>query len=53
MAAVPDSARTVREVGRELADHRGEDEERHAVADAPLGDELTDPHEQGGAGGEA
>ena len=34
------------------ADDRGEDQQRHAVADAPLGDQLAHPHEQGGAGGE-
>jgi hypothetical protein len=40
------------EVGGELAHHRGEDQDRHAVADAPLGDDLTQPHQQGEAGGE-
>ncbi len=30
---------------------RGEDEQRHAVADAALGDELTEPHDEAGAGG--
>ena len=30
----------------------GEDDDGHAVADAALGDELTQPHDEGGAGGE-
>ena len=30
---------------------RGEDQERHAVADAALGDELGEPHDEAGAGG--
>jgi hypothetical protein len=34
------------------AHHRGEDQQGHAVADAPLGDQLAHPHEQGDAGGE-
>ena len=33
-------------------DDAGEDEQRHAVADAALGDLLTQPHDEGGAGGE-
>src|SRR5690606_22977062 len=34
----------------ELADDAHEDQERHAVSDTPLGDELTQPHDEGGAG---
>ncbi len=35
------------------ADHdAGEDDQRHAVADAALGDLLAQPHDEGGAGGE-
>jgi hypothetical protein len=45
----PDGA----EVGRQLADDRGEDQQRHAVADAPLRHQLAHPHDQGGAGGQA
>ena len=30
---------------------RGEDQDRHAVADAALGDELGEPHDEAGAGG--
>src|SRR3954463_10482829 len=30
---------------------RGEDQQRHAVADAAVGDELAEPHDDGGAGG--
>ena len=33
-------------------DDAGEDEQRHAVADAALGDLLTQPHDEGGAGSE-
>ena len=33
-------------------DDAGEDEQRHAVADAALGDLLAQPHDEGGAGGE-
>ena len=36
----------------ERAHDRGEDQQRHAVADAALADELAHPHEQRGAGGE-
>ena len=42
--------RTLGGKGRDL--DRGENQQRHAVADAALGDELTHPHQQGGAGGE-
>ena len=31
--------------------HLGEDHDRHAVADAALGDQLTEPHDHRGAGG--
>ena len=31
---------------------RGEDDHRHAVADAPLADQLAHPHQHGGAGDE-
>ncbi|MPM25860.1 hypothetical protein SDC9_72360 [bioreactor metagenome] len=36
---------------RELGGDRGEDQHGHAVADALLGDQLTEPHHQAGAGG--
>ncbi len=36
----------------DAADHRGEDDQRHAVAHPPLGDELAQPHDEGGAGGQ-
>jgi hypothetical protein len=34
------------------ADDAGEDDQRHAVADAVLRDELTEPHQHDGAGGQ-
>ena len=37
--------------GREAGDDLGEDHQRHAVADAALGDQLAEPHDHGGAGG--
>src|SRR5262249_9196912 len=40
-----------RALGGETRDDRREDQDRHAVADAPLGDELTQPHAKSGAGG--
>ncbi|MEY9851678.1 hypothetical protein ABH923_001356 [Leifsonia sp. EB41] len=39
------------EGARELRRDRGEDQEGHTVADAALGDELTHPHDEAGAGG--
>ena len=36
---------------REGRDDLGEDQQRHAVADAVLGDQLAEPHDHGGAGG--
>ena len=36
---------------REGGDDLGEDQQRHAVADAVLGDQLAEPHDHGGAGG--
>src|SRR6478672_2939672 len=39
------------EGGREPGDDLGEDQQRHAVADAALGDQLAEPHDDGGAGG--
>ena len=48
----PCSALIAAALRREAADDRGEDQQRHAVADAALGDQLAHPHEQGGAGGE-
>ena len=33
-------------------DDTGEDEQRHTVADAALGDLFTQPHDEGGAGGQ-
>jgi hypothetical protein len=35
----------------ELGQDRHEDQQRHPVADAALGDQLTEPHDEGGAGG--
>ena len=40
------------ELGRQRRHDAGEDEQRHAVADAALGDQLPHPHQQGGARGE-
>ena len=37
--------------GREGRDDLGEDQDRHAVADAALGDQLAEPHDHRGAGG--
>ncbi len=42
----------VADLGRHAAHHVGEDQDRHAVADAPLGDQLAHPHDDGGAGGD-
>ena len=40
--------------GARKADHNaGEDQQRHAVADAALGDLLAQPHDERGAGGQA
>ena len=39
-------------VDRHRRDDVGEDQDRHAVADAALGDELGEPHHHGRAGGE-
>ena len=33
-------------------DDAGEDQQRHTVADAALGDLLTQPHDEGSAGGQ-
>ena len=35
----------------ERGDHAREDQDRHAVADAPLRDQLAQPHDEGGPGG--
>jgi hypothetical protein len=37
--------------GREAGGDRGEDQQGHAVADALVGDQLAQPHDQAGAGG--
>ena len=37
--------------GREGGDDLAEDQDRHAVADAAVGDELAEPHDDGRAGG--
>ena len=39
--------------GRQTRNDAGEDEQTHAVADAAIGDLLTQPHDEGGAGGES
>ncbi len=39
------------QVGREGRDDLGEDQDRHAVADAAVGDQLAEPHDDRGAGG--
>jgi hypothetical protein len=39
------------ELGGEAGDDLREDQERHAVADAAVGDQLAEPHDHGGAGG--
>jgi hypothetical protein len=36
-------------LAREPGHDRREDDDRHAVADAPLGDQLTEPHDQRGS----
>ena len=38
-------------LGRQPGDDRREDQDRHAVADPPLGDQLAEPHDHRGAGG--
>src|SRR6476469_383054 len=38
------------ERGREAGRDRGEDHQRHAVADTLVGDELAEPHDEAGAG---
>ena len=38
--------------GGDAGHHVGEDEDGHPLADAPLGDQLGQPHHEGGAGGE-
>ncbi len=40
------------EAGRDGGHHVGEDQDRHALADAALGDQLGEPHDERGAGGE-
>ena len=40
------------ESGGDGGHHVGEDQDRHALADAALGDELGQPHDEGGAGGQ-
>jgi len=37
-------------LGRDAGRDRGEDQHRHAVADAAVGDQLTQPHDHRGAG---
>jgi hypothetical protein len=37
---------------RQADDDTGEDQQRHTVADAALGDLLAQPHDEGGAGGQ-
>src|SRR3954447_10148981 len=39
----PFATRTAPEAGREGGDHLGEDQDRHAVADAAVSDQLTEP----------
>ena len=51
-APLPDWARTAAPAEGKPADDRGEDDQRHPVADAPLRDQLAHPHEQRGAGGQ-
>ena len=50
--AVADLVVEVFNAAGQADDDAGEDEQRHAVADAALGDLLTQPHDEGGAGGE-
>ncbi len=38
-------------LGRDPGGDRAEDQQRHAVADAALGDQLAEPHDDRGAGG--
>ena len=40
------------DAARQADDDAGEDEQRHAVADAALGDLLAQPHDERGAGGQ-
>ena len=48
LVLLPDAVEAV----RQAADHAGEDDHAHAVADAALADQLAEPHQQGGAGDE-
>jgi hypothetical protein len=41
------SGRTCRDGAREADDDAGEDDQRHAVADAAFGDLLAQPHDEG------
>jgi hypothetical protein len=45
-------SRRARDAARQADDDAGEDQQAHAVADAALGDLLTQPHDEGGAGGQ-
>src|SRR5207237_2693010 len=42
----------VAQLGGHAADHVGEDQDRHAVADAALADQLAHPHHDRGTGGD-
>ena len=42
----------VHDAARQADYDAGEDEQRHAVADAALGDLLAQPHDESGAGGQ-
>ena len=50
--AGPSSPGRTSDAARQARDDADEDEDRHAVADAPRRDELADPHDHRGARGE-
>ena len=52
-ACVADLLVEVRDAARQADDDAGEDQQLHAVADAALGNLLTQPHDEAGAGGQS
>ena len=50
---VADFVHQVSDAARQADDDAGEDQQRHAVADAALSDLLAQPHDEGGAGGQS
>ena len=51
-AAVRALSTKIDHAARQADDDAGEDQQRHAVADAALGDLLAQPHDEGAAGGQ-